>query len=624
MSLSDNYKPVKYIGNGVTKDFSFNFNMIDSAYCRVFLQDIETGEQTPKTIEVDYTLNFGDDGGQVSMKVAPTTEQYIVVYRDVSLDQKSDFRVGDTFSATKIEEEFDKQMAAIQQMEDGLNRSPKVPEGYSVNLTLPAPDAGKGLIWNAAENGFENSTLNINEIEQLTLQYRNESQAARDEAKGYASNAKASEDNAKTQADRAQGIVDAFDAHAEEKTQDFNANAAEKQAQVDASVEKARKWAVGTIEEQHDGSAKYWAEEAESFANKANIDSIRTNCITKIPNNIKLELSNGTLTLKDGSQPRDGQGNIINVSGDKTITDTGGFTRFLFYRDTGVLFLASESNCYSGDTPPVLGSANIVWYDTTTKNVKYAQNGETSFRSDYLSLPLCKFTSTSSGITSIDQVFNGFGYIGRTIFALPNVECLAPNGRDANGKPLSTKIVVSNVLTVTNTGESHNAYLGVGDGSLSAIGYEFYRYDKERNYNLYNEAIDNRCIGTLYKTDSSARVIGFSPKAVFQAVDRNDGEWASTASKPSSRYVDLTLQASGAQYTAPANGWVVFNKKATASNQYLFLGIVSTKMGVRINSTGAGDGQINLPVKKGEVFWAFYTYAGETLEFRFVYDEGVK
>lgn len=147
--------------------------------------------------------------------------------------------------------------------------------------------------------------------------------------------AAASKEAAAQSAQSAANTVNGFDAHAAKKQQDFddnaaqklsaynsndatktqafndnytsklnsfNTNASEKQAQVDASAETARKWAIGTISEQHNGSAKYWAEQAKTVTAGTLNESILTNCLTEIPQDIKLELSNGTLTIKAGSK----------------------------------------------------------------------------------------------------------------------------------------------------------------------------------------------------------------------------------------------------------------------------------------------------------------------------------
>ena len=44
---------------------------------------------------------------------------------------------------------------------------------------------------------------------------------------------------------------------------------------IDASEEKARKWAVGTKEEQPEGSSKYWSEEAAKSAASVDADKIK-------------------------------------------------------------------------------------------------------------------------------------------------------------------------------------------------------------------------------------------------------------------------------------------------------------------------------------------------------------
>lgn len=95
-----------------------------------------------------------------------------------------------------------------------------------------------------------------------------------------------SKDDAKAEADRAQDIVNdfntnasekqaQFDVNAVQKTNDFNQNASDKKAEVDASAENARKWAVGTIEEQPAGSSKYWAGQAAASAASVDGEKIK-------------------------------------------------------------------------------------------------------------------------------------------------------------------------------------------------------------------------------------------------------------------------------------------------------------------------------------------------------------
>lgn len=91
---------------------------------------------------------------------------------------------------------------------------------------------------------------------------------------------------------------------------------------------------------------------------------------------------------------------------------------------------------------------------------------------------------------------------------------------------------------------------------------------------------------------------------------------------PSARYVDLTLGASGSTYTAPANGYVNFAKKATVAKQEIALLNDTALLGVANQSVGADWMRIYMPANKGDVIRAQYTAAGDLISFRFVYAEG--
>ena len=92
---------------------------------------------------------------------------------------------------------------------------------------------------------------------------------------------------------------------------------------------------------------------------------------------------------------------------------------------------------------------------------------------------------------------------------------------------------------------------------------------------------------------------------------------------PSARYIDLTLGASETDYTAPANGWFIFDKVAGANDTYAmfwnFTNCMSTgDLCVRNWQTM----QIYIPAQKGDVIRLTYNLTGSTNYFRFIYAQG--
>ena len=375
------------------------------------------------------------------------------------------------------------------------------------------------------------------------------------------------------------------------------------------------------------------------------LDNQKTNCITKISQDIKLELSeDGTLTKKAGTKfyipngfEEDGTTPKFDILVlDKDYSGTGAST------SVGTLLQITNpsnlpdfprvyvENSYSGETAPS-GAGYIFWYDTANNLVKLTADGGNNWEPGY-SLPYAITTENGSKYTSIDQVFNGFGYIGSTIFSLPGVEGLIPNGRNADGSLNNTKFTTTSVLTI-QTDFTGNHYIMLGSNFIGEYGSELTIYNENKNLNFdsYANTAVSLCNCGLCVLESG-RITSFNPKTTFQAVDINDTKWASTQSKPSNRYVDLQLQANGAQYTAPFNGWIQLIKTPTSANQYLVansLDIPNTGTDTNniafkwSNGNGLNDG-IFFPVRKGQQFTIGYTFGGATVSFKFIYDEGAK
>lgn len=89
---------------------------------------------------------------------------------------------------------------------------------------------------------------------------------------------------------------------------------------------------------------------------------------------------------------------------------------------------------------------------------------------------------------------------------------------------------------------------------------------------------------------------------------------------PSSRYVDLTLGATGSTYTAPANGWVILSQQASSSNTAVSLVNLTTGELQSTSKSTSGTNDVYIPVKAADTFKAYYI--GSTSKFRFIYAEG--
>ena len=386
-----------------------------------------------------------------------------------------------------------------------------------------------------------------------------------------------------------------------------------------------------------------------------------TNCITEIPQDIKLELNNGVLTLKAGSKvyvPNGFESDGTTPKFDVVVTNidislgdvsqSASEQRILIYNSNGTLgyLYASFTNSGSASSP---SNVNWLWYDTTNNFIKRTSNKGSTWSSG-ASFPLCLFTITNgTGVTSIDQVFNGFGYIGSTVFALPGVKGLIPNGRNADGSLKNVEYVNDRVKTFTLL-NSETCILNLYDGTMGidistyTLSNVFIQNNTPTNYQymLWLDTLNNEFKYTENTGNSWVRVnlfncakivlttngkiTSFTPKTAFHAMDRNDSSWLSGLGMPSSRYINLTLLASGATYTAPANGYFFFSKQATAVNQEVYIAMAEPLNELyaweSIVPVSGKFAQITVPVKKGYKYKVLYTLAGATAAFRFIYAEG--
>ncbi len=78
---------------------------------------------------------------------------------DYDEKRSSDFQQGGDFFAGTLNQQLDRLTVLTQQLRRDVDRSASLPQDSVISsLTLPAPEAGKAIVWNTGEDGLENSS----------------------------------------------------------------------------------------------------------------------------------------------------------------------------------------------------------------------------------------------------------------------------------------------------------------------------------------------------------------------------------------------------------------------------------------------------------------------------------
>ena len=246
----------------------------------------------------------------------------------------------------------------------------------------------------------------------------------------------------------------------------------------------------------NDGTNPVWVDEQVGYKQI-------TNCITEIPQDIKMELSNGTITIKAGSKVYNADGSVYDLDNDLSHTPNWGvltgksiglmvFPVISNNKITGI-DASNQSLVFSGDTAPTFSGNYAYWLDTVNKKVKYTNDAGVTWLENR-AFPLCLVSTTDNAVTSIDQVFNGFGFMDTTLFALPGIKGLIPNGRNENGTLRNYPITTTIISFMNREDTRTNTYFGinsVGTVIISArIDTGNIYYNEKENY-IYNNGNKN-------------------------------------------------------------------------------------------------------------------------------------
>ena len=269
--------------------------------------------------------------------------------------------------------------------------------------------------------------------------------------------------------------------------------------------------------------------------------------------------------------------NVVTTTSDLTWTGGWNSQQFFVYLSPHNTLVIREVLLTESGASSTLTRQYRSWYDTTNNKVKWTDDTGATWTDGY-SFPIALVSSDASSIISIDQIFNGFGYIGSAAFALPGVKCQFADGRNKDGTPKSFIKTLANVVTNTFSYQTETykpQTLTIGnDLSLRHRGFAY----TQNNQPYTTDACwfcpkDNKTYKTTHtapltvekqvyevvvvekvETDSSFNIISFQPKTV-PSINQYDMNVLSAMSMPSGASIKLTVGASGQTYVAPANGW---------------------------------------------------------------------
>ena len=380
----------------------------------------------------------------------------------------------------------------------------------------------------------------------------------------------------------------------------------------------------------------------DELSNKTNLDLANspytTNRILEIPQDIKLELNDGTLTLKAGSKvyvPNGFESNgttpkfdVVVIESDSTIKNGANQQEIILSRNGNITAGVSSAWTYSGDTPPTVSTTFALWYDTANNKIRQTNNNGSTWLDGY-SLPIALSTSNTAQYVSIDQIFNGFGYIGSTVFLLPGLKLEIPNGRNEDGSYINNIVTIPSV-NVNITNQNGLCQFVCTDTGSIAIGSR-YVYDDTKN--LLKRLSDGVYFSRFILADvlyEGGKIIQFTPRNVDSVANSNASNFSqagrsylSGLGMPSDRYIDLTLGTNGSTYKAPASGkFCIYMIHGNNANIEFITMNCNGRNKIVQNNYAEYHMTNEIELKKGDIVSITYSVTGSTTYFRFYYTEG--
>ena len=147
--------------------FPYSFKIFKNSDMIVEKLDTLTGLTATLTITTDYTMTGAgvETGGTVTLTANLLSTDKLILRRVLPLTQLTNLVDNENTPAATYEEVYDRDTMIDQQMQEQIDRSILQNTAATIPVTMPLPEAKKGLRWNDAGTDLINSTSNIDDIE---------------------------------------------------------------------------------------------------------------------------------------------------------------------------------------------------------------------------------------------------------------------------------------------------------------------------------------------------------------------------------------------------------------------------------------------------------------------------
>jgi len=149
MTVSSTTTKVSYSGDGSTTVFAYSFKIFADADLRV-IERASDGTETVKSLTTHYTVSGAgtDSGGNVTFGTAPANGVTVIIKRNLTLTQGTDYVANDPFPAESHEQALDRLTFITQGIQEELDRAIKASETNTISsteFTISASDRANKL-----------------------------------------------------------------------------------------------------------------------------------------------------------------------------------------------------------------------------------------------------------------------------------------------------------------------------------------------------------------------------------------------------------------------------------------------------------------------------------------------